>query len=78
MAKCHDLTIVGTGASAMVSAMQARAVGWTVAAIYFQPFGRYTLRRCDPKSILVSGAEASTLMGLGRRQVVDRRRGHVA
>src|SRR5882672_1789261 len=59
MSKVHDLVIVGTGTAAMVAAMRVRAAGWSVAVIDFRPFGgTCALRGCDPKKMLVSGAEA--------------------
>jgi glutathione reductase (NADPH) len=58
MAKQYDLVIIGTGTAAMVAAMRIRAHGWTVAVIDFRPFGgTCALRGCDPKKMLVSGAE---------------------
>ncbi|HLQ25390.1 MAG TPA: NAD(P)/FAD-dependent oxidoreductase [Acidiferrobacterales bacterium] len=62
MAKKYDLVIVGTGTAAMVAAMRVRAAGWSVAVIDFRPFGgTCALRGCDPKKMLVSGAEAIDL-----------------
>jgi glutathione reductase (NADPH) len=59
MRKVYDLVIVGTGTAAMVAAMRVRAAGWTAAVIDFRPFGgTCALRGCDPKKMLVSGAEA--------------------
>ena len=59
MRKVYDLVIVGTGTAAMVAAMRVRAAGWSVAVIDFRPFGgTCALRGCDPKKMLVSGAEA--------------------
>jgi glutathione reductase (NADPH) len=59
MRKGYDLVIVGTGTAAMVAAMRVRAAGWSVAVIDFRPFGgTCALRGCDPKKMLVSGAEA--------------------
>src|SRR5207249_5283927 len=38
---------------------RVRAAGWSVAVIDFRPFGgTCALRGCDPKKMLVSGAEA--------------------
>jgi glutathione reductase (NADPH) len=69
MGKVHDLVIVGTGTAAMVAAMRVRAAGWSVAVIDFRPFGgTCALRGCDPKKMLVSGAEAI--------DVASRMRGH--
>src|SRR2546422_10815566 len=57
--KVYDLVIVGTGTAAMVAAMRVRAAGWSVAVVDFRPFGgTCALRGCDPKKMLVSGAEA--------------------
>src|SRR6266568_1555278 len=62
MSKVYDLVIVGTGTAAMVAAMRVRAAGWSVAVIDFRPFGgTCALRGCDPKKMLVSGAEAIDL-----------------
>src|SRR5712691_4034843 len=59
MSKVYDLVIVGTGTAAMVAAMKVRAAGWRVAVIDFRPFGgTCALRGCDPKKMLVAGAEA--------------------
>jgi glutathione reductase (NADPH) len=59
VSKVYDLVIVGTGTAAMVAAMRVRAAGWRLAVIDFRPFGgTCALRGCDPKKMLVSGAEA--------------------
>lgn len=53
-----DLVIIGTGTAAMVAAMRVRSAGWTVAVIDEKPFGgTCALRGCDPKKMLVAGAE---------------------
>lgn len=53
-----DLVIIGTGTAAMVAAMRVRAAGWTVAVIDARPFGgTCALRGCDPKKVLIAGAE---------------------
>ena len=53
-----DLVIIGTGTAAMVAAMRVRDAGWTVAVIDEKPFGgTCALRGCDPKKMLVAGAE---------------------
>lgn len=60
MAKHYNLVIVGTGTAAMVAAMQVRAAGWSVAVIDFRPFGgTCALRGCDPKKMLIGGAEGA-------------------
>ncbi len=54
-----DLIIIGTGTAAMVAAMQVRDAGWSVAVIDEKPFGgTCALRGCDPKKVLIAGAEA--------------------
>ncbi|QDP18552.1 dihydrolipoyl dehydrogenase family protein [Sphingomonas xanthus] len=54
----HDLVIIGTGTAAMVAAMRVRDAGRTVAVIDEKPFGgTCALRGCDPKKMLVAGAE---------------------
>ena len=54
----YDLVIIGTGTAAMVAAMRVRNAGWTVAVIDEKPFGgTCALRGCDPKKMLVAGAE---------------------
>jgi glutathione reductase (NADPH) len=58
MTRRYDLVIVGTGTAAMVAAMRIRAAGWSVAIIDFRPFGgTCALRGCDPKKMLIAGAE---------------------
>jgi glutathione reductase (NADPH) len=59
MRKRYDLVIVGTGTAAMGAAMRVRAAGWSVAVIDFRPFGgTCALRGCDPKKMLIAGAES--------------------
>lgn len=59
MADQYDLIIIGTGTAAMVAAMRVRAAGWRVAVIDYRPYGgTCALRGCDPKKMLVGGAEA--------------------
>jgi glutathione reductase (NADPH) len=59
MTKRYDLIIIGTGTAAMVAAMHVRAAGWRVAVIDHRLFGgTCALRGCDPKKMLIGGAEA--------------------
>jgi glutathione reductase (NADPH) len=54
----YDLVIIGTGTAAMVAAMRVRNAGRTVAVIDERPFGgTCALRGCDPKKMLIAGAE---------------------
>ncbi len=59
MTKHYDLVVIGTGTAAMVGAMRVRAAGRSVAVVDFRPFGgTCALRGCDPKKMLISGANA--------------------
>ncbi|MDE2167637.1 MAG: NAD(P)/FAD-dependent oxidoreductase [Alphaproteobacteria bacterium] len=59
MAKTYDLVIIGSGTAAQVAGARVRAAGWEVAVIDHRPFGgTCALRGCDPKKMLISGAEA--------------------
>ena len=59
MAKRYDLVVVGSGAAASGVAHRVRQAGWSVAIVDCRPFGgTCALRGCDPKKVLVSGAEA--------------------
>jgi glutathione reductase (NADPH) len=54
-----DLIVIGTGTAAQVAAGRVRRAGRSVAVIDHRPFGgTCALRGCDPKKMLVSGAEA--------------------
>jgi glutathione reductase (NADPH) len=69
MAKTYDLVIIGSGTAAQVVSARVRAAGWEIAVIDHRPFGgTCQLRGCDPKKILISGAEAI--------DAVSRMRGH--
>jgi glutathione reductase (NADPH) len=58
MAKHYDLVAIGTGTAAQVASYRMRAAGWSVAMIDFRPYGgTCALRGCDPKKVLVGGAE---------------------
>lgn len=55
----YDLLVIGTGTAAMVCAMRVAKAGWSVAVVDEKPFGgTCALRGCDPKKMLVAGAEA--------------------
>ena len=57
--KTYDLIVIGTGTAAQVASARVRAAGWSVAVIDHRPFGgTCALRGCDPKKMLVAGAEA--------------------
>jgi glutathione reductase (NADPH) len=58
----YDLIVIGTGTAAQVAASRVRKAGRSVAVIDHRPFGgTCALRGCDPKKMLVSGAEALDL-----------------
>src|SRR5438445_1210835 len=57
--KAYDLVVIGTGTAAQVASSRVREAGWSVAVIDHLPFGgTCALRGCDPKKMLISGAEA--------------------
>jgi len=57
--KTYDLMIIGSGTAAQVASSRVRAAGWSVALVDHRPFGgTCALRGCDPKKMLISGAEA--------------------
>jgi glutathione reductase (NADPH) len=59
MVKTFDLVVIGTGAAASTVAARCRQAGWRVAIVDARPFGgTCALRGCDPKKVLVGGAEA--------------------
>src|SRR6266852_562137 len=54
-----DLIVIGTGTAAQTAAGRLRKAGRSVAVIDHRPFGgTCALRGCDPKKMLISGAEA--------------------
>jgi glutathione reductase (NADPH) len=54
----YDLIVIGTGTAAQVASTRVRKAGRSVAVIDNLPFGgTCALRGCDPKKMLVSGAE---------------------
>ena len=56
----YDLIVIGTGTGAQVVSSRVRRAGRSVAMIDHRPFGgTCALRGCDPKKMLVSGAEAA-------------------
>src|SRR5215470_16925402 len=58
--KTYDLVIIGTGTAAQVAAGRVAHAGCSVAVVDHRPFGgTCALRGCDPKKMLVSGAEAA-------------------
>jgi glutathione reductase (NADPH) len=57
--KTYDLAVIGSGTAAQMVSFRVRAAGWSVAVIDHLPFGgTCALRGCDPKKMLISGAEA--------------------
>jgi glutathione reductase (NADPH) len=59
MSRHYDLVVVGSGVAASGVASRVRQAGRSVALVDFRPFGgTCALRGCDPKKVLVSGAEA--------------------
>jgi glutathione reductase (NADPH) len=57
--KTYDLMVIGSGTAAQVASARVRRAGQTVAVVDHRPFGgTCALRGCDPKKMLISGAEA--------------------
>ncbi len=55
----YDLIVIGTGTAAQAAGGRVRKAGRSVVVIDHRPFGgTCALRGCDPKKMLVSGAEA--------------------
>src|SRR5437879_12135046 len=53
-----DLVVIGTGTAAQVASARVRKAGRSVAIIDRLPFGgTCALRGCDPKKMLLAGAE---------------------
>lgn len=58
MQKSYDIIVIGTGSAAMTAATRLRKAGKSVSVIDFRPYGgTCALRGCDPKKMLISGAE---------------------
>jgi glutathione reductase (NADPH) len=57
--KTYDLVVIGSGTAAQVASARVRRAGRTIAVVDHRPFGgTCALRGCDPKKMLISGAEA--------------------
>ena len=57
--KMYDLVVIGSGTAAQVASARVRKAGRTVAVVDHRPFGgTCALRGCDPKKMIISGAEA--------------------
>ncbi len=68
----YDLVVIGTGTAAQVASGRVRNAGRSVAVIDHRPFGgTCALRGCDPKKMLVSGAEAVDMVRRMRGRGVD-------
>jgi glutathione reductase (NADPH) len=58
MAASFDLIVIGTGMGGSGPANRCRQAGWHVAVVDDEPYGgTCALRGCDPKKVLVGGAE---------------------
>jgi len=67
--KTYDLVVIGSGTAAQVVSFRVHAAAWSVAVIDHLPFGgTCALRGCDPKKVLIAGAEAVDLAGRMRRR----------
>lgn len=58
MPKSYDLIVIGSGTAAMVAANRLAAAAKKVAVVDYRPFGgTCALRGCDPKKMLITGAQ---------------------
>ncbi len=58
MAGSYDLVVIGSGTAAMVAANRMSSAGRKVAVVDYRPFGgTCALRGCDPKKMLITGAQ---------------------
>lgn len=58
MARAYDLVVIGSGTAAQVASHRMASAGWKVAVIDHRPFGgTCALRGCDPKKMLLAGAQ---------------------
>lgn len=58
MTKAYDLIVIGSGTAAMVAANRVASAGRKVAVVDYRPFGgTCALRGCDPKKMLITGAQ---------------------
>jgi glutathione reductase (NADPH) len=58
MTASFDLIVIGTGLAGNGAAHCCRQAGWRVAVVDDEPYGgTCPLRGCDPKKVLVGGAE---------------------
>src|SRR5256886_16336464 len=68
----YDVIVIGTGTAAQVVSSRVRRAGRSVAMIDHLPFGgTCALRGCDPKKMLVSGAETIDMAHRMRGRGVD-------
>lgn len=72
MSKSYDLIVIGSGTAAMVATNRAAAAGWKVAVVDYRPFGgTCALRGCDPKKMLITGAQVmDDIRRMAKRGVV--------
>jgi glutathione reductase (NADPH) len=57
-AKIYDLIVIGAGTAAMIAVHRMASAGWKVPVIDFRPYGgTCALRGCDPKKMLITGAQ---------------------
>ena len=59
MASAYDLVVIGSGSAARTVVATCARAGWRIALVDHRPLGgTCMLRGCDPKKVLISGAEA--------------------
>jgi glutathione reductase (NADPH) len=75
MLNTYDLVIIGSGTAAQVASSRMRAAGWSAALVDHRPFGgTCALGGCDPKKMLISGAQVTDAETRMRRHGVHSRR----
>lgn len=56
--RLYDLVVIGTGSGGAPAAFRCAADGWSVAVVDERPYGgTCALRGCDPKKVLIGGAQ---------------------
>lgn len=78
MKRSYDLVVIGSGTAAMVAANRMAAAGKNVAVIDYRPFGgTCALRGCDPKKMLITGAQVLDNIGRMRGRGVAADGAHI-
>ncbi len=72
MADNYDLLVIGAGMAGAAAATKSASRGWRVGIVDALPYGgTCALRGCDPKKILLRGAEVMEAARLMRGKGID-------